>query len=81
MIDEQTIRRAREARALVLHGLLDAAMLERLRDAVFDGRPGTCPFDVAAQVPGTPLQGKWSPQVWPREAPAAPQARPRLGAA
>ncbi len=81
MIDEQTIRRDREAGALVLHGLLDAAMLERLHDAMFDDRPGTCPFDVADQVPSRPLQGKWSPQAWPWEALAAPQARPRLGAA
>lgn len=36
-------------------------------DAVFDDRPGTYPFDVAGQVPGTPLRGTLYPQVWPRE--------------
>lgn len=61
---------------LVIHGAGGNQHTQRRRravslrwmgdDAVFDDRPGTYPFDVAGQVPGTPLQGQLYPLVWPR---------------
>ncbi len=61
---------------LVVHGAGGNRSAQRRRravslrwmgdDAVFDDRPGTYPFEVAGQIPGSPLQGKLYPQVWPR---------------
>jgi ectoine hydroxylase-related dioxygenase (phytanoyl-CoA dioxygenase family) len=61
---------------LVVHGAGGNRSVQRRRralslrwmgdDAVFDDRPGTYPFDVAGQIPGSPLQGTLYPQVWPR---------------
>ena len=70
---------------LVIHGAGGNRSAQRRRravslrwmgdNAVFDDRPGTYPFDVTGQVPGTPLQGALYPQVWPKPRPHGEIAR------
>ncbi len=61
---------------LVIHGAGGNRTAQRRRravslrwmgdDAIYDERPGTYPFDVSGQVPGTPLSGARYPLVWRR---------------